>query len=196
MIVGLTGGIGSGKSTVSSMFEDLGIHIVDTDIISREVVEKNSPGLDKITQHFGESVLLEDGSLNRAELRKIIFADNKQRTWLENLLHPLIHQLTEQKLSKEANPYCILSSPLLLETADKHRVNRIVVVDIPFKEQLVRTIARDNTDEEQIKSIIAAQLPREERLSFAHDVIDNSGGLAKTRQQVVDLHEKYLTLTT
>lgn len=194
MIVGLTGGIGSGKSTVSDFFSKLGVTIVDTDIIAREAVEPETEALTAIIKQYGIEITQNDGTLNRKKLRDIIFQNTSEKDWLEALLHPIIHNMTADKLKSSSSPYTILASPLLLETSDRHRVNRIAVVDIPFEEQLRRTVMRDGANEEQIKAIIASQLPRQARLDLAHDIIDNSGNLDSTRQQVMDLHKAYLTL--
>ncbi|VUD40313.1 Dephospho-CoA kinase [Thalassocella blandensis] len=196
MIIGITGGIGSGKTTVTQIFSELGIDVVDTDINSRIAVQPGSEGLTKITQKFGEEILQGDGTLDRKKLREIIFTNQNEKDWLETLLHPLIHQLTTQQLQNSQSPYCLLSSPLLLETSDKNRVDRILVVDTPVVTQLERSSVRDNVSEEQIKAIIASQLSRDERLSLADDVIDNSSSLESTREQVLDLHKYYLSLSS
>lgn len=204
-IIGLTGGIGSGKTTVSDMFKAFGITIVDTDLIAREVVLPGTEGLKHIVAHFGEDILTKaqtdlehDTSaartLDRKKLRECVFKDPNERIWLESLLHPLIHTATESALEESSSAYTILSSPLLLETQDKHRVDRVVVVDVPLVVQLARAMTRDNADETQIKAIIAAQLPREQRLAKAHDIVDNSQSLNHTQQQVAELHQRYLTL--
>lgn len=196
MIVGVTGGIGSGKTTVTDLFAELGISVVDTDVNARRVVEPGSAGLIQITKKFGDQVLLPDKTLNRRALREIIFSDPDAKTWLESLLHPLIHNLTTSELQNASSPYCVLSSPLLLETSDKDRVDRILVIDVPMETQLSRAMKRDSADENQIRAIIASQMHRDERLALANDVIDNSGSLELTHKQVLDLHERYIDISS
>lgn len=193
-VVGLTGGIGSGKSEVSRRFEALGIHVVDADIVAREVVEPNQPALQQIKNHFGESIFNEDGTLNRSQLRSIIFAQPKQKRWLEDLLHPIIRGLTIQQLQEAKSPYTILSSPLLLETSQHQLTNRILVIDTSEELQLARASARDNNNAEQIKAIMASQMPRAERCAKADDIILNNGNLEDLDQQVNQLHTTYLQL--
>ncbi len=192
--IGLTGGIGAGKTTVSDMFAALGVTIVDADVISREVVAVGSPALLTIAKHFGEGILLESGELDRAQMRTRIFKDADAKQWLEQLLHPLIRQETLSQLDHAAGAYVILSSPLLLET-DQHRlVDRIVVVDIPETLQLERASARDKNKRDQIQAIIDQQIPRRQRLARADDVIDNSLSLEATRTSVEQLHAHYTHL--
>lgn len=193
-VVGLTGGIGSGKSEVSRRFEALGIHVVDADIVAREVVEPNQPALQQIKNHFGESIFNEDGTLNRSQLRSIIFAQPEQKKWLENLLHPIIRGLTIQQLQEAKSPYAILSSPLLLETAQHQLTDRILVIDTSEELQLARASARDNNNAEQIKAIMASQMSRAERCAKADDIILNNGNLEDLDQQVNQLHTTYLQL--
>lgn len=194
MIIGVTGGIGSGKTTVTDLFSELGINIVDTDLISRQVVEPGNQGLEAIVQKFGRNILQADGFLDRKQLRQIVFKQQQERVWLEELLHPLIFKATSEALESSSSPYTVLSSPLLLETADRNRVDRVLVVDVPLDIQLRRSMQRDQANEEQIKAIIAAQMSREERLKLADDVIDNSTSLESTRKQVLNLHSLYLSL--
>ena len=193
-IIGLTGGIGSGKTTVSDMFAELGVDIVDTDKVAREVVELGSDCLSQIQMHFGNTVIQQDGTLDRGALRHIIFAQPEEKIWLENLLHPVIRQETRRALAAGQSEYVILSSPLLLESSDADLVHRTVVVDLPEAMQIARAGARDGADEEQIRAIIATQMPREDKLHRADDVIDNSADLDHTRTQVEKLHAKYVEL--
>lgn len=193
-VVGLTGGIGSGKSEVSRRFEALGIHVVDADIVAREVVEPNQPALQQIKNHFGESIFNEDGTLNRSQLRSIIFAQPEQKKWLENLLHPIIRGLTIQQLQEAKSPYAILSSPLLLETSQHQLTDRILVIDTSEELQLARASARDNNNAEQIKAIMASQMSRAERCAKADDIILNNGNLEELDRQVKQLHTTYLQL--
>lgn len=193
-IVGLTGGIGSGKSTVSRFFRELGIHVVDADIAARAIMEPGLPALAAIAEHFGPEVLRSDGTLDRAYLRRVVFADSEQRRWLEQLTHPLIAQWIREQLLASPPPYAILETPLLFETQQKKHVQRKVVVDVPEDVQLARTMRRDSNSEEQVRAIMAAQMPRQERLASADDVIDNTVSLEEVRRQVQELHELYVTL--
>ena len=192
MIVGITGGIGSGKSAVTDRFEALGVTVVDADLAARVIVEPGRPALDAIADHFGEHLLLEDGNLDRAALRKLVFADEEQRKWLEQLTHPLIGQEILDQLAASTSPYTLLSSPLLLETSQKDLADLLVVVDVPEEVQLARTMARDDNDEAQVRRIMAAQMAREERLSRADIVIDNSRSLAALDDVVAELHKEFL----
>lgn len=193
-VVGLTGGIGSGKSAVSQRFERLGITVVDADIVAREVVQPGEPALKKIAQQFGSDILLADGNLNRSALRKIIFEQPELRDWLEQLLHPLIRESILLQLTQASSPYAILASPLLLETDQYLLVDQIIVVDVDEATQIRRTAVRDNTDTKQVEAIIAAQMPREERLARADSVIDNSGPEELLQPQIDRLHNSLLKL--
>lgn len=192
MIVGITGGIGSGKSAVTSRFEQLGITVVDADLAARVVVEPGRPALAAIAHRYGDTVTLADGSLDRAALRSRVFADVAERRWLEQLTHPLIGEELRSQLAQASSPYSILASPLLLETSQKDLVDTVVVVDVPEAVQLARTMARDNNDAAQVKRIMAAQLPRDERLAQADVVIDNSHSLAALDEVVQALHRQFL----
>lgn len=193
-IVGLTGGIGSGKTTVSNLFKELGITVVDTDVIAREVVKPGSQCLYKIEQHFGSTILLDNGNLDRKKLRHIIFSQPEEKHWLESLLHPVIRRQTRLALENSSSPYAILSSPLLLESPDIELTSRIAVVDITPEQQVLRTTIRDETNSAQVEKIIATQLSREEKLAKANDIIDNSGTFENTKQQVLNLHRQYLLM--
>lgn len=194
-VIGLTGGIGSGKTTVANCFAKLGINLVDADLLSREVVELGSPALASISAHFGKDILNSDGQLDRAKLRKIVFEDDTQKTWLEELLHPAIRELMLSRLETSTSTYTILVTPLLLETDQFKLVNRILVIDVPVEIQLERTLQRDGSNRETVESIIASQISREERLARADDIVDNSELPEKIPQQVFSLHEKYLRLS-
>ena len=195
MIIGLTGGIGSGKSTVANYFANLNIDIVDADIVAREVVEPGTIGLKKVTEHFGEQVLKTDGSLDREKLRQIVFTDSNAKQWLNQLLHPLIRTEIFTQLSKANSSYKLLVAPLLIENGLDAQVDNVLVVDITKEQQLERTLKRDHSTPEVINNIISAQVSREERLAKADDVIDNSNAnLADVEQQVHKLHKKYLSL--
>lgn len=193
-ILGLTGGIGSGKSAAAQCFVDLGIHLVDADQAARWVVEPGRPALAQIAEHFGQSVLLADGTLDRAALRELIFQEPQQRVWLEGLLHPLIREEIRAYLARAESPYAILVSPLLLETTQHQMVQRVLVIDVPEAVQIQRTLLRDQTNEAQVRAILNAQASREERLSRADDVIVNDRDPAWLRSEVERLHHFYLTL--
>ncbi len=192
LIVGVTGGIGSGKSAVTRRLEERGITVVDADLAARIVVEPGRPALAAIAEHFGADILLADGSLDRAALRKAVFADETQRRWLEALTHPLIAQEILDQLQASTSVYTVLSSPLLLETTQKTLVDTVVVVDVPEAVQVERTMARDDNDEAQVRRIIAAQIAREDRLALADIVIDNSGTLESLDEKVDELHATLL----
>lgn len=193
MIVGLTGGIGSGKSTVARAFGSLGIGWVDADDVAREVVMPGEPALAAISEHFGNDVLHADGTLNRAALRSIVFNNPAERKWLESVTHPRVREriLVHLERLQRQSPYVLLVSPLLFESGQDKLVDRTVVVDVPVELQLSRTRARDDVSEAQVHAILAAQLPREERLTKANDVIDNSGDHASMMQQVTQLDQHY-----
>ena len=194
MIVGLTGGIGSGKTAVSDLFQDLGITIVDADLASRVVVEKGREELNKIAEHFGEDILTSDGELDRAKLREVIFNSEEEKLWLESLLHPAIASQIQKELDSSISPYTILVSPLLLETNQKNFCSTVLVVDVPVETQIERTSQRDNVSEEQIKSIIASQIDRDSRLEQADEVILNDGSIESLESKVQELHKKFLSL--
>lgn len=192
MIVGLTGGIASGKTTVANLFIALGIDIVDADIVAREVVAPGTPALDEIKQYFGKSVIHQDGSLNRTVLRDIIFSDESAKTWLNQLMHPLIRQTISEQLANTTSPYAILVAPLLLENNMQSMVSRVLVIDAPEHSQIERTMARDNSSEEQAKAIISSQFTRQQRLELADDVIKNNGMINNLTDDVKKLHDSYL----
>ena len=193
-ILGLTGGIGSGKSAVAQHFIDLGIHLVDADHEARWVVEPGRRALAKIAERFGPQVLQADGSLDRTALRQLVFQDEAQRRWLEGLLHPLIFQEIAQYLARAESPYAILVSPLLVESGQHRITQRVLVVDAPEHLQLQRSMDRDNSSEEQIRAILKAQTSREERLRHAHDILTNDKDLTWLKGEVERLHQFYLTL--
>lgn len=193
-IVGLTGGIGSGKTTVSQQFEALGIQVVDADIVAREVVAVGSPLLAQIAALFGTQILQADGSLNRGALRELIFQDEQKKQQLNQLLHPVIREQMLQQLKRAQSPYVILSAPLLLENGLDQFCQRVLVVDVSEATQLHRTSARDQVSVAQVNAILKAQLSRAERLEKADDVIDNDGSKAQLNAQIETLHSRYLAL--
>lgn len=188
-IVGITGGIGSGKSAVTTYLESLGIKIVDADIVAREVVAPGEPALEKIAEHFGEAVINTDGSLDRAELRKEIFSNPEERIWLEGLLHPVIRERIISQLNNANSLYVVLASPLLLETDQAELVNHIVVIDVTEQIQLERTMKRDNNSETQVKAIIAAQMSRAKRRELADTVLTNNTDIETLHKDVDILHQ-------
>ena len=191
-VVGITGGIGSGKSTVAVLFEKLGIVVADADQASREIVEPGQDAYLAILEKFGNSVLLEDGTLNRAYLRQKIFAEKIDRVWLERLTHVPIMQNLKDKLQSAKSAYGIL---MLSTGAGKSPLmDRMIVIDVTPDVQISRVKERDHNDEALIRKIMASQPKREDRLSWADDVIENNGDLASLKQAVYDLHQHYLKL--
>lgn len=193
-IVGLTGGIGSGKSTVASLFNNIGISGVDADIVAREVVAPGTPCLTQIQQHFGSQAITSSGELNRKWLRERIFSQPEEKIWLNQLLHPVIRQELLRQLADIKAPYALLIAPLLLESQLNRYTDRVLVVDVPEQIQLQRTLARDNVSEQQVSAIMASQLSRQARLEQADDIIINEGTTAELQQQVTTLHQQYLKL--
>lgn len=193
-IVALTGGIGSGKSTVANAFAALGVPLVDADVIAREVVQPGSPALDAIVQRFGPAMLSADGSLDRAALRARIFSDPAEKAWLNGLLHPLIQRQTEQKLRTARTPYVLWVVPLLIENNLQQRADRVLVVDVDRERQIARTLSRDGVSRAQVDNILAAQVSRQQRLACADDIIDNSGRPEEITDCVATLHQRYLAL--
>jgi dephospho-CoA kinase len=193
-ILGLTGGIGSGKSAVAQCFIEHGVHLIDADHAARWVVEPGRPALAKIVEHFGAGALQADGQLNRAALRELIFKDAQQRRWLEALLHPLIGQEIVEYLAKAESRYAILVSPLLVESGQSKLTQRILVVDASETLQIERTMQRDQSSAAQVQAILDAQASREARLKYADDVLVNDRDLAWLRDEVTRLHNFYLTL--
>lgn len=191
-VLGITGGIGSGKSAVSDRFAQLGIKVVDADIASRVIVEPGKPALTEIAQHFGQGIILDDGGLDRRTLRERIFSDPEERSWLESLLHPLIGEYLQTELHCAKSAYAILVSPLLLETGQALLCNRILVVDVPESVQIERVIARDNTTLDQVQAIIKVQTSRQQRLERADDVVVNDKALCSLDKIVAKLHAQYL----
>ena len=194
LIVALTGGIGSGKSTVSSRFEALGVPVIDTDIIAREQVAAGTPALQKIRERFGAEVIGPDGTLDRAKLRQLVFDSPEQRRRLEQILHPRIRAEMERRLQALTSPYAIVVIPLLLETGQNAMADRILVVDCEESLQIARVRQRNGLDEKQIHQILAAQVDRAARLAAADDVIENSGSLDELIAATDRMHQVYLRL--
>lgn len=197
-VVGLTGGIGSGKSTIAELFAELGVPVIDADLVARQVVEKGSPLLAEIAAHFGPEILLEDGALNRAALREKVFNHESEKQWLNQLLHPAIRHEMLRQLAAQQAPYCIFMVPLLIENNLTALCQRILVIDVLEHTQVERAGQRDNNQVEQIKRIMQSQVSRQERLKYADDVINNNedliAGLPQLKQKVLDLHHLYLQL--
>lgn len=197
-VVGLTGGIGSGKTTVSDLFAELGVEIIDADIVARQVVEKGTPLLAQIVEHFGEDILNAEKELDRAKLRQIVFNNETEKNWLNNLLHPAIRAEMVKKLQESTACYVIWVVPLLIENKLTEFCDRVLVIDVSPEIQLERATRRDKSKTETIKNIMAAQVSRAERLSYADDVIENNlpfeQGLPLIKEQIQVLHHKYLAL--
>jgi len=194
LIVGLTGGIASGKSLVGAMFVKLGAGLVDTDVIAREVVARGEPGHAAVSTAFGPGVLLASGEINRGALRSVVFGDPAKRAELEAILHPLIRSRTLKKVAELDTPYAMVAVPLLVETNFAELVDRILVVDCPESAQLERLMRRDAIPRDEALAMVRAQVDRATRLKAAHDVIDNSGTPETTRRQVEHLHHRYRDL--
>lgn len=189
--VGLTGGIGSGKSTVAACFADLGVPVIDADAIARELVIPGMPALQEIAESFGPDIVAQDGTLKRAQLRSLIFCDAVQRGRLEAILHPLILREMEVRAAKLTAPYCILGIPLLLETQQGQRVDRILVVDTPHYLQYRRVMERDHSSTGEVAAILRAQIGFRERLARADDIVTNDRDLTHLQGQVDELHQCY-----
>jgi dephospho-CoA kinase len=194
--IGLTGGIGCGKTTVANLFEALSVPVVDADQIARRLVAQGQPALARIEQEFGAGILAEDGSLDRQKLKKIIFADAGRKQKLESILHPLVYQTIEKVLTQIDAPYCLIAIPLLFETRMTALVDRVLVVDCPVETQIERAQKRDRLPAETIRSIIASQVSRAFRRAHADDLIDNSETAISLAEQVKKLHNLYLSLST
>ncbi|ABX51223.1 Dephospho-CoA kinase [Shewanella baltica OS625] len=194
-VVGLTGGIGSGKTTVANLFAAEGITLVDADIVAREVVAPGSKGLEAIVTHFGAEILTPEGELDRAKLRQRIFSHPEEREWLNQLLHPMIRQEMLAQVEKATSAYVIMVVPLLFENGLDRLVNRTLVVDISPELQVNRTVKRDNVDASQVNNIISSQCSRSEKLARADDIIDNQGEISTLKREVLALHQRYLQLS-
>lgn len=193
--IGLTGGIGSGKSSVAAQFVELGVPIIDMDILAREVVMPEQPALQEIKKAFGAQICNEDDELNRRKLRDIIFANPDKRTQLEAIIHPRIRERVNEQIVELDTPYCIIVIPLLFETGRQDTVDRILVVDTSIEKQIQRTMQRDNINEDYVRSIIATQVDRQTRLEQADDIINNTDDMSSLKAQVNRLHHHYLELS-
>lgn len=194
-VIGLTGGIASGKTTVANVFHDqFGIDIVDADIIAREVVEPESAGLKQIALRYGASILLNDGTLNRGQLRDIIFADPSEKQWLDALLHPMIRQRMLEQLDNTTTPYALLVIPLMTENNLQTLADRVLVIDVDENSQIERTMRRDGLSNQQAQAIVNSQATRAQRLAIADDVIKNNTKNQQLLYQITELHQKYLEM--
>ncbi|OOZ42606.1 dephospho-CoA kinase [Solemya elarraichensis gill symbiont] len=193
--VALTGGIASGKSVVTELFEKLGVEVIDTDLVSRELVEPGSPLLKQISEHFGEDVLDQSKALDRKKLRQRVFNNSEERIALEELLHPAIRQHVYERIAASDANYVIVAIPLLTETRYPYKLDRILVVDAPLQQQLARLMERDKLSGEAARKIVAAQSDRQARLAVADDVITNDGSIDALKQKVEELHKYYTQLS-
>ena len=195
MIIGLTGGIGSGKSAVANFFQDEGITVIDADELAREVIDKNSPGYKSIVDYFGSKIIDSNGLIDRAFLRKEAFDDDKKKKVLESIIHPLVKDLMTKRIATSNSVYSIIMVPLIFETNSMSNYTRILVIDCDPKIQLERATLRDNNSNEQIQKIIDSQCSREERLSIANDVIPNNDSLENLKVRSLAMHKFYLGLS-
>ncbi|MDH1220959.1 MULTISPECIES: dephospho-CoA kinase [Aeromonas] len=196
-VVAITGGIGSGKTTVANQFAALGIEVVDADLIAREVVAPGTPALAAITSHFGPEILTEQGLLDRRVLRERIFSDPAAKSWLNALLHPIIRSEMLRQCAAVSSPYCLLVVPLLVENRLTELADRVLVIDVDEATQIERTCHRDGVSREQAQAILASQASRSERLAMADDVLDNQSGTTETiRARILALHETYLAFAS
>lgn len=196
-VVVITGGIGSGKTTIANQFAELGIDVVDADVIAREVVEPGTPALAAIAAHFGPDVIAADGQLDRRCLRERVFSDPDAKAWLNALLHPLIRQEMLRRCAAARSPYCLLVVPLLVENKLTGLANRVLVIDVDEATQIERTCRRDGVSREQAQAILAAQASRAERLAAADDVLDNKNGAPETiKPRILALHETYMAFAS
>ena len=194
LVIGLTGGIGSGKSAAADFFERLDIDIIDADIAARKVIEPGEAGLDGLIAHFGTNILNSDKSLDRQKLRLIIFSDPNELEWLNSYMHPLIRDWMDKQTQQASSNYVIKVIPLLTESNIKQSVDRVLVIDVPTETQIKRVSKRDKSSAEEVRNILASQASREQRLSIADDVIVNDSSYADLELEVKKMHQKYLNL--
>jgi len=194
LIIGVTGGIGSGKTTVTDILAEQGIDIIDADVVARLVVQPGTVALKQVAEHFGAQLVRADGSLDRSALRAKVFADADERAWLEALLHPKIRHEIEQQLAQSNSPYCVLSSPLLLESGQYELVDKVLLVDTSEALQISRTQQRDDSSAEAVSAIMAAQWSRANRQAKADYIIVNDSSLSTLKKAVLEAHQEFLTL--
>ena len=192
MIIGLTGGIGSGKSAAANFFQNEGISVIDTDQLARKVIEKDSHGYSKVLDSFGTDILDNDKSIDRAKLREEVFHNNEKRKILESITHPLVRELLAQKISNATSPYSIIMVPLIFETNSAKNYDRVLVIDCDVEIQLERAMARDENSADLIQKIIDSQCSRSERLSIANDVIPNNHSIEDLQKRSLAMHNFYL----
>lgn len=196
-VVAITGGIGSGKTTIANQFAELGIDVVDADVIAREVVEPGAPALAAIAAHFGPDVITPDDQLDRRRLRERVFSNTDAKAWLNALLHPLIRQEMLRQCAAARSPYCLLVVPLLVENKLTGLANRVLVIDVDEATQIERTCRRDGVSRAQAEAILTAQASRAERLAVADDVLDNKNGAPETiKPRILALHETYMAFAS
>ena len=192
MIIGLTGGIGSGKSAAANFFQNEGISVIDTDQLARKVIEKDTPGYSKVVESFGANILDNNDSIDRAKLREEVFNDNEKRKILESITHPLVRELMVQKISSSTSPYSIIMVPLIFETNSAKNYDRVLVIDCDVEIQLARATIRDENSADLIQKIIDSQCSRSERLSIANDVIPNNHSIEDLKKRSLAMHNFYL----
>jgi dephospho-CoA kinase len=192
MIIGLTGGIGSGKSSAADFFQNEGISVIDTDQLARKVIEKDTPGYSKVVDSFGANILDNNDSIDRAKLREAVFHDSEKRKILESITHPLVRELMVQKISSSTSPYSIIMVPLIFETNSAKNYDRVLVIDCDVEIQLERAMARDENSADLIQKIIDSQCSRSERLSIANDVIPNNHSIEDLKKRSLAMHKFYL----
>tara|TARA_B110000003_G_scaffold262515_1_gene285219 strand:- start:302 stop:892 length:591 start_codon:yes stop_codon:yes gene_type:complete len=192
MIIGLTGGIGSGKSAAANFFQNEGISVIDTDQLARKVIEKDTPGYSKVVESFGANILDNNDSIDRAKLREEVFHDSEKRKILESITHPLVRELMVQKISSSTSPYSIIMVPLIFETNSAKNYDRVLVIDCDVEIQLERAMARDENSADLIQKIIDSQCSRSERLSIANDVIPNNHSIEDLQKRSLAMHNFYL----
>ena len=195
MIIGLTGGIGSGKSAAANFFQNEGINVIDADGLAREVIEKNTLGFERIVDYFGSKIIDSNGLIDRAYLRKEVFDDVEKKKVLESIIHPLVRDLMAQRIATSNSSYSIVMVPLIFETKSMSNYNRILVIDCDQSLQLKRATLRDNNSKEQIQKIIDTQCSREERLSIANDIIPNNDSIENLKIRSIAMHKFYLALS-
>ena len=192
MIIGLTGGIGSGKSAAANFFQNEGISVIDTDQLARKVIEKDTPGYSKVVDSFGANILDNNDSIDRAKLREEVFHDDEKRKILESITHPLVRELMVQKISSSTSPYSMIMVPLIFETNSAKNYDRVLVIDCDVEIQLERAMARDENSADLIQKIIDSQCSRSERLSIANDVIPNNHSIEDLQKRSLAMHNFYL----
>lgn len=194
MIIGLTGGIGSGKSAAANFFQNEGINVINADSLAKDVIAINTPGFKSVVKYFGSNIIDLDGSINRTKLRKEVFDNDKKRMALESITHPLVREIMSEKISVSHSPYSIIEVPLIFETNSMSSYDRVLVIDCDSKLQLERAALRDQNTNELIQKIIESQCSREERLSIANDVISNNDSLKNLEIRSLAMHKYYLGL--